>query len=96
MTKIIMIVWLLFLFTFAGLSIKQTYAFYDNTVKTESETISIGEWIYTVEWNSTTSYPTGTIVYYNNQYWIKTKNGGTGKAPSTSPPGRNFWSVYNG
>lgn len=89
-----MILWLLFLFTFTGLSIKQTYAFYDNTVKAESEIISIGEWIFSIEWEEGQSYTEGTIVEYNGELYIRTNRGNDTLAGIFSPDswlGWIFW-----
>lgn len=67
-----------------------------NQQKINAVSVPVGSWTFQYPaWTAGVVYPIGTIVIHNNQTWIKTKDGGLNSAPSTKPPGRNFWSLYN-
>lgn len=72
-----------------------TYAFWNTTAEEEQIVVIVGDWLSFPVWQPNKVYQKGDIVFHNGSYWIKTSNASNSIEPSSSPPGRNFWQMYN-
>lgn len=68
---------------------------WDRAITYEEQSLAIGSWREFSTWDPNTIYSIGNIVFHNGQYWIRISDAKSKIEPSTMPPGRNFWEIYN-